>query len=382
MSFDTLKHTASGWKERFHEWNANRWHMPDIYEHHGFKVAATVITHIGFFAKAILYGSMGVVAMLAATSRHKREPEGPQNVIVDLRTTFGEIIVTILTIGLFCYSMFALFFCIFDIDRLGHHGAMPILSRFGRAFSAGFYFFIGIVGAQTVKNIHRNSDLSSKLGDQLFSTTGGKCVVVFLGVVFLVVAIVYLIYAIRPGKFYRELASERMHPILFYACVTIARIGACGRILFFGAFGVVLIDAVANDRGLEINGTSVLGLEGVLLKIANFSSTLLFVTGGLLFVYAFWCFILCIFRRLPAHYSMEASVHALGTRWRVRKVELQQRRLKKKGMEVPITGIVNMPPSDLEKGKSATSEDELKPGSVVEQPVFIEEDKKMGAPSM
>lgn len=43
---------------------------------------------------------VGVVAMLAATSRHKREPEGPQNVIVDLRTTFGEVIVTILTIGM------------------------------------------------------------------------------------------------------------------------------------------------------------------------------------------------------------------------------------------------------------------------------------------
>lgn len=53
--------------------------------------------------------------------------------------------------------------------------------------------------------------------------------VVFLGVVFLVVAIVYLNYMLRPSKFYRELASERMHPILFYACVTVARIGAGGR---------------------------------------------------------------------------------------------------------------------------------------------------------
>ncbi len=40
---------------------------------------------------------------------------------------------------------------------------MPVLSRFGRMFSAGFYAFIGVVGAQTLANIHRNSDLSSKV---------------------------------------------------------------------------------------------------------------------------------------------------------------------------------------------------------------------------
>lgn len=137
--------------------------------------------------------------------------------------------------------------------------------------------------------------------------------IVVLGVVFLVVCLVYLNYAIRPAKFYRELATERMHPIMFHIAVTIARIGACGRyitliickehkisdhiinrVLFFGAFGVVLIDVVANDRGTDVGGTSVLGLEGVLLKIAEFNTTLLFVTGGLLFVYALWCFTLCI----------------------------------------------------------------------------------------
>lgn len=268
--------------------------------------------------------------------------------------------VAILTVGLFCYSLFAVFYSVFDIDRLGHHGAMPVLSRFGRLFSAGFYATVGVVAAQTVANIHRNTDLSSELGTQLFSTTGGKVVVVFLGLVFIVVAIVYLIYAIRPAKFYRELASERMHPTMFYTCITLARIGAFGRILFFGAFGVVLVDAVANNRGLLIHGTTVLGLEGVLLKIADFSSTLLFVTGGLLFVYAIWCFSLCIFRRLPAHYSMEASINALGTRFRVRQLQFHEHRAKKHGLETPITGSINMPQADEHTG-----------GVIVEQPFVI-----------
>lgn len=40
---------------------------------------------------------------------------------------------------------------------------MPVLSRFGRIFSAGFYAFIGVISAQTVKEIRQNGDLSSKV---------------------------------------------------------------------------------------------------------------------------------------------------------------------------------------------------------------------------
>jgi hypothetical protein len=40
---------------------------------------------------------------------------------------------------------------------------MPILSRFGRCFSAGFYAFLGVVAAQTVANIKDNSTLTSEV---------------------------------------------------------------------------------------------------------------------------------------------------------------------------------------------------------------------------
>lgn len=84
-------------------------------------------------------------------------------------------------LGLFCYSFFAIFYAIFDIDRLGmklfttifsfsyliyhvgHHGAMPVLSRFGRCFSAGFYAFLGVVAAQTTANIRDDSSVSSEV---------------------------------------------------------------------------------------------------------------------------------------------------------------------------------------------------------------------------
>jgi len=231
----------------------------------------------------------------------------------------GKIFLTLLVIGLFCYAFFALMFSIFDFDRLGHHGAFPVLARFGRLFSAGFYGFIGIAGVQVLSNIRRGNT-STALGNSLFSTPAGQGVLVFLGIVFLVVCIVYISYIIKPAKFRRELASERLPPFWFNVFVTIARIGAIGRVLFYGAFGVVLIEAVANNRGAQVNGrTSILGLEGVLQKIANASHALLFIVGAFLFVYALWAFVLALFRRIPAHYSEEEALAAVGMRYRVRK---------------------------------------------------------------
>lgn len=375
----TIKEKLSSFSHSFHEWNANRKHLPDVHDHPKFRRFASILVHIGFFAKALLYGSMGVVAMLAATSEEKYTAEGPETVIRDLRSTFGLIITIILTAGLFCYSFFAIFYTVFDIDRLGHHGAMPVLSRFGRVFSAGFYAFLGVVSAQTAASVkhddNQNDSFSSQLGRDLFSTTWGKAVIIILGIVFIVVCIVYINYALRPAKFYRELATERMHPIMFHVAVTIARIGACGRILFFGAFGVVLIDVVAQNRGTDVGGSTVLGLEGVLLKIAEFNTTLLFVTGGLLFVYAVWCFILCFFRRLPAHYSQESAVHALGVRWRVKKTELNEKKLARNGMPSEVTGTINMPDAnavpleDLEAGTLPKPEENSVPLEKINEPV-------------
>lgn len=59
-TWKTTKTTLGGWKQRFSDWNVTRPHLPDVHDHHKFKVFASVLTHIGFFAKALLYGSMGI----------------------------------------------------------------------------------------------------------------------------------------------------------------------------------------------------------------------------------------------------------------------------------------------------------------------------------
>lgn len=75
-----------------------------------------------------------------------------------------------------------------------------------------------------------------------------------------------------------------------------------------------------------------------------------------------------IFRRLPAHYSQEAAIHALGTRWRVKRIEYSHNKMKRLGHEVPVTGTINAvpvaavaavaaptTPATLEEGLATTS---------------------------
>lgn len=73
-----------------------------------------------------------------------------------------------------------------------------------------------------------------------------------------------------------------------------------------------------------------------------------------IYLFPFPLIYLGVFRRIPAHYSQEASVHALGTRWRVRKLEMHEKKLARHGQTEPITGHINFPPTppiELEEGK-------------------------------
>jgi len=47
---------------------------------------------------------------------------------------------------------------------------MPVLSRFGRVFSAGFYAFLGVVSAQTVSSVRQDSSFSSEVSLIIYKT--------------------------------------------------------------------------------------------------------------------------------------------------------------------------------------------------------------------
>eukprot|EP01133_Synstelium_polycarpum_P005687 gene5687-6571_t len=254
------------------------------------KTTAQIMTRIGFTAK------------------------GPAGAFEELQEMFSGGLIFLLIIGLWCYGCWGIFYVVFDIDRLGSKGAGAKLKRFGRIFSSGFYFVLGVDAAQVMAHFKKGKEGTEQILTMLYKHIVGRIIVILLGVTFFIVSIVYLMYFIRPAKFKRELATERMTKGTYYAALGFARIGAIGRSMFFAAFGAVLIEAVVNiQRGKEGDPT-LLGFQGVFRAIAKFNYTLLFIIASLIIVYALWCAWLVPFRRLPAHADADVAQDLLGTK--------------------------------------------------------------------
>jgi len=288
--------------------NKYKW---DINQNRRFYLAAQIITRFGFLAKTMLYSALGVLSIAAAVDK-RRSVAGPANVFEELQEMFSGGVIILLLLGLWSYGCWGIFFIIFDIDQLGHKSAGAILKRFGRIFSSGFYFVLGVDAARVLAHTKKNESGTSHILHLLYSHVLGKIVVCVLGVTFFVVSIVYLVYFIKPAKFRRELSTERMNKYLYWAALGFARIGAVGRAMFFGAFGGVLIKAVADINQGKEGDTSLLGFQGVFQQIANYNSTLLFIIAVLIVFYALWCFWLVFFRRLPAHRDDVYAKSVLG----------------------------------------------------------------------
>ncbi|KAF2074875.1 hypothetical protein CYY_003830 [Polysphondylium violaceum] len=298
------------WKYFKFLFNTNKYKW-DINQNRRFYLSAQIITRFGFMAKTMLYSALGVLSIAAAVDK-RRSVAGPDGVFEELQEMFSGGVIILLLLGLWSYGCWGIFFIIFDIDQLGHKSAGAILKRFGRVFSSGFYFVLGVDAARVLAHEKKKESGTSHILHLLYSHVLGKIVVCVLGVTFFVVSIVYLIYFIKPAKFRRELSTERMNKYLYWTALGFARIGAVGRSMFFGAFGGVLIKAVADiNQGKEAD-TSLLGFQGVFQQIANYNSTLLFIIAVLIVFYALWCFWLVFFRRLPAHKDDVYAKSVLG----------------------------------------------------------------------
>eukprot|EP01112_Ceratiomyxa_fruticulosa_P013641 TRINITY_DN3847_c0_g1_i1.p1 TRINITY_DN3847_c0_g1~~TRINITY_DN3847_c0_g1_i1.p1 ORF type:complete len:467 (-),score=103.48 TRINITY_DN3847_c0_g1_i1:149-1549(-) len=289
-----------------------------------FHRVATKFARAGFFFKALLYASISVLSISAAVDA-KHHPEGPQSLFQDLKNTLSAVFLVILIVGLFCYSSFGVFYGIFNIDQIPNK-AGNYLKRFGRCVSALFYGVLGIDGILILVNASDpDKENENEIVGKLFQSGAGQVLLVVLAAVFFIVSIVYFAHACRGNKFRCELATERLGRRRFLAFVTIARIGALGRVLFFGTFGGAICKLVSetnNGNANQNENSRALNIEGVLVIAAQFSPVFLFIVAALIFVYAFWNLILCVYRRIPAHNNQNEAIGVLGINKTLRSMNL------------------------------------------------------------
>eukprot|EP01113_Clastostelium_recurvatum_P044314 TRINITY_DN746_c0_g2_i2.p1 TRINITY_DN746_c0_g2~~TRINITY_DN746_c0_g2_i2.p1 ORF type:complete len:459 (+),score=117.16 TRINITY_DN746_c0_g2_i2:153-1529(+) len=278
-----------------------------------FHTAAVWFTRVGFVSKSFLYAAMGVLAIIAAVDA-RNSVSGPQRTFERLRDTLSAVVLAILIVGIFCYSCFGFFFGIFNVDRLPG-GVGSALKRFGRCVSACFYISLGINAIQILVNASNpDEEVNNELVAKMFRSAFGRAILALISICFFIVSVVYLFHVFSGKKFMTELATERMGRKRFWVFTTIARIGGLGRVLFFSTFGAIILQAIAqyNNGDTDKADPAILGLEAVLIRVADVSSFYLFLIGSLLFVYAIWAMILAVYRRLPAHQNADQARMAIG----------------------------------------------------------------------
>src|SRR5687767_1951819 len=101
------------------------------------------LARLGYASKAVIYGIVGVLAILAVTNRGGTITDTGGALRVVLAQPFGRSLLMLLAVGLCGYAMWRLLDAIADPD---HMGASPrgLVSRIGNAVRGCIYGALGV----------------------------------------------------------------------------------------------------------------------------------------------------------------------------------------------------------------------------------------------
>ena len=170
--------------------------------------AFEVLARAGFVARGIVYGIIGVLALDVAVGHGGKltNQQGALRAVEEQR--FGNVLLTLLAIGLGGYSLWRLFRAI-----LGHgpEGADRGLDRLGALGSGIVYAVMCMIAIQLLVGSSGVTGSAEKTASGAFSWPGGRWLVGIAGLVLIGVGVYQLIRGVRR-KFLDDSKTEEMSP--------------------------------------------------------------------------------------------------------------------------------------------------------------------------
>lgn len=236
------------------------------------------IARFGYSCKAVIYLTVGLLAIAAATGQGGRVTDTSGALRELLARPFGHVLLIVLGAGLCGYAVWRLADAWADPDRHGT-GMRGLVTRVGHVVRAVIYGGLGIEAlrlSQGLSGSGRNKTeqwtgrfLALPLGEWLVGLTG---LIVFAYGVSQVVA------AFKP---FDKLVDVSALPARFRrALVNISLFGVASRGVIISAIGVFLIRAAMTENPNEANGTR----DSILALISEFGGRwlLLAIAAGLI----------------------------------------------------------------------------------------------------
>ena len=223
------------------------------------------LARVGYVAKGIVYGTIGILAIQVAISTGGKTTDSSGVLRTIATQPFGQFLLSLMAIGIFGYSLWRLIQAIFNPETR-QTNSKQIVKRIGYLLSSLIYGGLGVQAVFLViqpsipsqGNSNSTSDWTAKLMIQPF----GRVLVAMVGIITIGVGL-YRLYRAYKVKFRWRLNLRELDANTQKCLIHISRFGIAARGIIFIIIGFFLLQA-----SRQYDPTKARGLDGVLQTVA------------------------------------------------------------------------------------------------------------------
>lgn len=257
------------------------------------------LARLGYAAKGIVYGVIGLLALQAALG--SGSPNISQTTAFQsiLTQPFGRFLLWIVLIGLIGYALWRLLQSVLDPEYEGRQKT-GLIKRVGYFISGVTYLALAYLAYQTVQgHSTASSGSTSDITAKVMRMPGGQILIGVVGIVILGVGL-YAIYSAYQKTFEKRFRYGQMSAEERRWAMRLGRFGYAARGLVFSLVGLFLIQAAYTYTPQKAGG-----LGGALVALAgtSYGPWLLGLVAIGLIAFGVYCLALARYRRIDLNFE-------------------------------------------------------------------------------
>jgi hypothetical protein len=216
------------------------------------------LTLVGCFSTGIIYGSIGVIALLSLFKLKQGGADESSFFVLLNGSVAGQVLNWIIILGAVCFVIWRFYEAFNDPYHIGNDGK-GILLRTGGAFSSGADAFIAFSALQAIFSETKTPVTGEPVEQRnlvagLLTSGWGEVAVIITAVVIILAALVLAFYGLSK-RFTETIRAEDFTRTQTVAVHSIAYAGYLSRGIILGIIGVSFFVAVIHHQSSAVRNT-------------------------------------------------------------------------------------------------------------------------------
>lgn len=217
----------------------------------------TRLARLGFFAKAVLYATVGVLASAAALRLGGSPANGSRGAMATLvAAPLGRVLLWVIAIGLFGYAAWRVLEALVDPERHGRD-AKGIALRVRSLITGCIHAALGVSAIKLAlgdNSAAHDGRTTEHWAARALRTPGGEALLWAIAAGFVAYG-AYQLWCAWRAKLDKRLALGRLAPATRRVVIHASRLGIAARGVVFGTVGVLLARAALHHDPRQARGT-------------------------------------------------------------------------------------------------------------------------------